>query len=108
MRAVIIAASTDTHAELILAAAAQARPSSAKPVDLELERARQCAQAVAAAGVPCLIGFQRRYDPTFAALKARLAAGEIGAPEMLIVTSRDPGAPPLDYIRRSGGIFRTC
>ncbi len=54
----------------------------------------------------CLIGFQRRYDPTFAAAKARLDAGEIGVPEMLVVTSRDPGAPPVEYIRRSGGIFK--
>ena len=54
----------------------------------------------------CLIGFQRRYDPTFAALKARIDNGEIGDPEMLVVTSRDPGAPPTDYIKRSGGIFK--
>jgi myo-inositol 2-dehydrogenase/D-chiro-inositol 1-dehydrogenase len=53
-----------------------------------------------------MIGFQRRFDPTFTALKARLAAGEIGTPEMLVVTSRDPGAPPLPYIKSSGGIFR--
>ena len=63
-------------------------------------------EAVQAAGVTCLIGFQRRYDPTFAALKARIDAGEIGDPEMLVVTSRDPGAPPVDYIKRSGGIFK--
>ena len=69
-------------------------------------RARDCAQAVAKAGVTCLIGFQRRYDPTFAALKDRLAAGEIGEPEMLLVTSRDPGPPPVDYIKVSGGIFK--
>ena len=54
----------------------------------------------------CLIGFQRRYDPTFAALKGRIDQGEIGDPEMLIVTSRDPGAPPVDYIKHSGGIFK--
>ena len=59
-----------------------------------------------AAGVTCLIGFQRRYDPTFAAFKARIDAGEIGEPEMLVVTSRDPGAPPVDYLKRSGGIFK--
>ncbi len=53
-----------------------------------------------------MIGFQRRFDPTFAAVKARLAAGEIGTPEMLIVTSRDPGAPPIPYIKSSGGIFK--
>jgi myo-inositol 2-dehydrogenase/D-chiro-inositol 1-dehydrogenase len=53
-----------------------------------------------------MIGFQRRFDPTFSALKARAAAGEIGIPEMLVITSRDPGAPPIDYIKRSGGIFK--
>src|SRR6185295_17835206 len=56
--------------------------------------------------VTCMIGFQRRFDPTFSALKERLTAGEIGEPEMLVVTSRDPGAPPVEYLKRSGGIFR--
>lgn len=107
VHAVLIASSTDTHAPLIeLAAAAGKHIFCEKPVDLDLDRAHACAQAVARAGVTCMIGFQRRFDPTFAAVKARLSAGEIGDPEMLIVTSRDPGAPPVDYIRRSGGIFR--
>jgi myo-inositol 2-dehydrogenase / D-chiro-inositol 1-dehydrogenase len=105
--AVIIASSTDTHADLILRAAkAKKAIFCEKPVDLSLERARVCAEAVRAAGVPCMIGFQRRYDPTFASLKARIDDGEIGEPEMLVVTSRDPGAPPVDYIKRSGGIFK--
>lgn len=105
--AVVIASSTDTHADLLLrAAAARKAIFCEKPIDLDIARARKCAQAVGEAGVTCLIGFQRRYDPTFAALKARLAAGEIGEPEMLIVTSRDPGAPPVDYIKVSGGIFK--
>jgi len=105
--AVVIGSSTDTHADFIMRAA-KARKAifCEKPVDLALDRARACAEAVKAAGVTCLIGFQRRYDPTFAALKSRIAAGEIGEPEMLIVTSRDPGAPPVDYIKRSGGIFK--
>src|SRR6266576_473489 len=104
---VVIASSTDTHADLIQRAAAAGKAIFCeKPVDLDLERARTCAQAVARAGVTCLIGFQRRYDPTFAALKARIEQGEIGDPEMLVVTSRDPGAPPVDYIKRSGGIFK--
>jgi len=107
IRAVIICSSTDTHADLIQRAAAAGKQIFCeKPVDLDIVRARACAQAVSRAGVACLIGFQRRYDPTFAALKARLVAGEIGEPEMLIVTSRDPGAPPIDYIGRSGGIFK--
>jgi myo-inositol 2-dehydrogenase/D-chiro-inositol 1-dehydrogenase len=105
--AVVIGSSTDTHADLILRAA-RARKAifCEKPVDLALDRARACAEAVKVAGVQCLIGFQRRYDPTFATLKRRISAGEIGDPEMLIVTSRDPGAPPVDYIKRSGGIFK--
>ncbi|SAK55174.1 oxidoreductase [Caballeronia catudaia] len=105
--ATVVCSSTDTHAELIQASAAQGKHVFCeKPVDLAIGRARACADAVAKAGVVCMIGFQRRFDPTFAALKARIEAGEIGDPEMLIVTSRDPGAPPVDYIRHSGGIFK--
>jgi myo-inositol 2-dehydrogenase / D-chiro-inositol 1-dehydrogenase len=107
VKAVVIGSSTDTHAELIRrAAAAKKAIFCEKPVDLSLGRARECRAAVLEAGVPCLIGFQRRYDPTFAALKERLDAGEIGEPEMLVVTSRDPGAPPVEYIKVSGGIFK--
>jgi myo-inositol 2-dehydrogenase/D-chiro-inositol 1-dehydrogenase len=105
--AVVIASSTDTHADLIERAAASGKAIFCeKPVDLSLARARQCADAVKRAGVACLIGFQRRYDPTFSALRNRIDAGEIGDPEMLVVTSRDPGAPPVEYLRRSGGIFK--
>ena len=105
--ATVVCSSTDTHADLILQSAAQKKHVFCeKPVDLTLERARACADAVTKAGVVCMIGFQRRFDPTFSALKARVAAGEIGEPEMLVVTSRDPGAPPVDYIRHSGGIFK--
>jgi len=105
--AVVVAASTDTHADLIERAAASGKAVFCeKPVDLSLARARQCADAVKRAGITCLIGFQRRYDPTFSAVRARIDAGEIGEPEMLVVTSRDPATPPVEYLRRSGGIFR--
>jgi len=107
VRAVAIGSSTDTHADLIQRAAKAGKAIFCeKPVDLDLARARTCAAAVRSAGVTCVIGFQRRYDPTFAAVKTRIARGDIGQPEMLIVTSRDPGAPPVDYIKRSGGIFK--
>jgi myo-inositol 2-dehydrogenase/D-chiro-inositol 1-dehydrogenase len=107
IKAVLICSSTDTHADLILAAAAAGKQIFCeKPVDLDVTRARECAAAVQQTGVTCMIGFQRRFDPTFSALKARLTAGEIGTPEMLVVTSRDPGAPPLPYIKSSGGIFK--
>ncbi len=107
VQAVAIASSTDTHAALILrAAAARKAIFCEKPVDLDLGRAREVQAAVAAARVPCLIGFQRRYDPTFAALKRRLDAGEIGEVELVAITSRDPAPPPIAYIERSGGIFK--
>ncbi|EGC99369.1 myo-inositol 2-dehydrogenase [Burkholderia sp. TJI49] len=107
INAVVIASSTDTHADLIVAAANAGKAVFCeKPVDLTVARSRECAERVRRAGVTCMIGFQRRFDPTFAALKARVARGEIGEPEMLIVTSRDPGAPPVDYLRSSGGIFK--
>ena len=105
--AVAICSSTNTHSDLIHRAAAAGKAIFCeKPVDLSLARAQDTAQAVKAAGVPCMIGFQRRFDPTFSEARRRLDAGEIGKPEMLIVTSRDPGAPPLEYILASGGIFR--
>jgi myo-inositol 2-dehydrogenase / D-chiro-inositol 1-dehydrogenase len=105
--AVAICSSTDTHSDLITRAAAAGKHIFCeKPVDLSVPRAEACAQAVKAAGVACMIGFQRRFDPTFNDASRRLAAGEIGNAEMLIITSRDPGAPPAEYIKASGGIFR--
>lgn len=104
---VAIASSTDTHSDLISRAAAAGKHIFCeKPVDLSVPRARACAAAVKAAGVACMIGFQRRFDPTFNEARTRMDRGEIGNPEMLIVTSRDPGAPPANYIKASGGIFR--
>ncbi len=105
--AVVIASSTDTHSDL-LSRAAQAGKHifCEKPIDLSLARVQACADAVHKSGVACMIGFQRRFDPTFNDARERMDRGEIGSPEMLIVTSRDPGAPPVDYILASGGIFR--
>jgi myo-inositol 2-dehydrogenase/D-chiro-inositol 1-dehydrogenase len=105
--AVAICSSTDTHSDLITRAAAAGKHIFCeKPVDLSVPRAIACGEAVKAAGVSCMIGFQRRFDPTFNDASRRLVAGEIGNPEMLIITSRDPGAPPAEYIKASGGIFR--
>jgi myo-inositol 2-dehydrogenase/D-chiro-inositol 1-dehydrogenase len=107
IKAVVIASSTDTHADLILRSAAAGKAIFCeKPVDLTIDRARACAAAVKEAKVMCMLGFQRRYDPTFNAVKKRIEAGEIGTPELLVVTSRDPGPPPVSYIKVSGGIFK--
>jgi myo-inositol 2-dehydrogenase/D-chiro-inositol 1-dehydrogenase len=105
--AVAICSSTDTHSDLInRAAAARKHIFCEKPIDLSVSRAEACVAAVREAGVACMIGFQRRFDPTFADAQARLARGDVGAAEMLVVTSRDPGAPPAQYLKGSGGIFR--
>jgi myo-inositol 2-dehydrogenase/D-chiro-inositol 1-dehydrogenase len=104
---VAIASSTDTHSDLITRAAIAGKHIFCeKPVDLSVARAQACADTVKAAGVACMIGFQRRFDPTFNEARSRMDRGEIGTPEMLVVTSRDPGAPPAEYLKASGGIFR--
>lgn len=105
--AVLIATSTDTHADLIEAATAAGKAVLCeKPVDLSLERARACAKVAAAHGQPVMVAFNRRFDPNFAAMKAALAAGQIGTPELLSITSFDPEPPPVSYVKVSGGLFR--
>ena len=58
------------------------------------------------AGGKLMVGFNRRFDPHFRAVRRAIDNGSVGEVEMVSITSRDPGAPPVDYIRRSGGIFR--
>ena len=105
--AVLIASSTDTHADLCIAAAKAGKAIFCeKPIDLSLARVDGCLAAVRASGVAMLVGFNRRFDPSFASLKARIGHGEIGAVEQVIITSRDPGLPPIEYLKVSGGQFR--
>ena len=105
--AVLIATATPTHADYIeMAIAAGKAVLCEKPVDLSLARAQACQKAVAQNGRPVMIGFNRRFDPNFAALKAALDKGEIGKPELLSITSFDPAPPPVAYIKVSGGLFR--
>ncbi|KAB2867133.1 MAG: inositol 2-dehydrogenase [Bauldia sp.] len=105
--AVLICTPTDTHADLIeLAAKAGKAVFCEKPVDLSADRVRACLKVVAETKAPLMIGFNRRFDPNFAALRQRLKAGEVGSPEIVTILSRDPGPPPISYIARSGGLFR--
>lgn len=105
--AVIIATPTDSHYDLIHAAARAGKAIFCeKPVDLSADRIRDCINVVQAAGVPFMTAFNRRFDPNFAELQMRLRAGEIGQVELVSITSRDPAPPPISYIERSGGIFR--
>jgi myo-inositol 2-dehydrogenase/D-chiro-inositol 1-dehydrogenase len=104
--AVAICTSTDTHADLIVAAAGAGKAIFCeKPVSLDLEEVDRAMAAVEAAGVPFQIGFNRRFDPAHAAVRAAVAAGELGDPQIVRITSRDPAPPPIEYIRVSGGIF---
>ena len=105
--AVLVCAPTDVHADLIEQCARAGKAVFCeKPVDLSAERIRACLKAVDAAKVPLMIGFNRRFDPNFAALKARLDAGAVGAVEIITIISRDPSPPPASYVARSGGLFR--
>lgn len=105
--AVIIASSTDTHADLIIAAAKAGKAIFCeKPIDLSLKRVDACLAAVKKAKVPLFVGFNRRFDPSFASVKARIAEGAIGNVEQVIISSRDPGLPPISYLKVSGGQFR--
>jgi myo-inositol 2-dehydrogenase/D-chiro-inositol 1-dehydrogenase len=105
--AILIGTPTDTHADLIEQAARAGKAILCeKPVSMSVERIEQCLPVVEKAGVPLLIGFNRRYDPSFRNLEQRLRGGEIGDVEMLTIISRDPAPPPVSYIARSGGLYR--
>ncbi|MCO6385371.1 inositol 2-dehydrogenase [Oceanicola sp. 502str15] len=105
--AVVICTPTDTHADLIEQFAKAGKAVFCeKPVDLSVPRVREALATVEAEGGTLMVGFNRRFDPDFAALKAAIDAGRIGEVEMISITSRDPGAPPASYIKVSGGIFR--
>jgi myo-inositol 2-dehydrogenase/D-chiro-inositol 1-dehydrogenase len=105
--AVFITTPTDMHADLIEQAAAAGKAIFCeKPIDLSVERVRQCLATVEHHGAHLMVGFNRRFDPNFQAVRARIDAGEIGDVEMVSITSRDPAPPPLEYMARSGGLFR--
>lgn len=103
--AILIGTPTDTHVDFILAAAKSGKAILCeKPFDLDTDRIKDCLAQLAPETV-LMFGFQRRFDPHFGALKAQINQGAIGNVEMINLISRDPGAPPLSYIARSGGIF---
>jgi myo-inositol 2-dehydrogenase/D-chiro-inositol 1-dehydrogenase len=105
--AVLIASPTPTHADYIeRAATAGHAVFCEKPIDLSADRVRACLAVVRRTGVVLMVGFNRRFDPHYTALKHRLDAGEIGTTELLTIISRDPSPPPPAYIATSGGLFR--
>ncbi|MCL4850438.1 MAG: inositol 2-dehydrogenase [Bryobacteraceae bacterium] len=104
--AVMICSSTNTHADLIIEAAQAGKHIFCeKPIDHSLEKIDRALDAVHKASVKLQIGFNRRFDPNFARVRRSIATGEIGTPHLLHIISRDPGPPPLAYIKVSGGMF---
>ena len=105
--AVVICTPTDTHADLIEQFSRAGKAIFCeKPIHLDVERVKSCLKVVDETGATLMVGFNRRFDPHFMAVKDAIDKGEIGDVEMVTIVSRDPGAPPVDYIKRSGGIFR--
>jgi myo-inositol 2-dehydrogenase/D-chiro-inositol 1-dehydrogenase len=105
--ALLIGSSTDTHADYIEAGARAGKAVFCeKPVDLDAKRVESCLKVVEKAGIPLMIGFNRRFDPNFSALQKRVSEGAVGKVEIVTVISRDPGPPPVSYIERSGGLYR--
>ena len=105
--AVVICTPTDTHADLIERFARAGKAIFCeKPIDLDVERVKACIKVVSETKGKLMVGFNRRFDPHFMAVRQVIDDGKIGSVEMVTITSRDPGAPPVDYIKRSGGIFR--
>lgn len=105
--AVVVCSPTSTHVDLIEASiTAGKHVMCEKPIDLDISRVDALLPKTKAAKTQIALGFNRRFDPNFAAINARVAAGEIGNLEQLIIISRDPAPAPKEYISVSGGIFR--
>lgn len=104
--AVVICSPTDTHADLIVAAAKAGKHIFCeKPISLSLKEIDRALAAAEAAGVKLQVGFNRRFDSNFLRVRQGVASGEIGTPNLFHIVSRDPYPPPLSYLRPSGGIF---
>jgi myo-inositol 2-dehydrogenase / D-chiro-inositol 1-dehydrogenase len=104
--AVLICTPTDTHAEIIGAAAQAGKHIFCeKPIALDLAATDAAIAAAERAGVKLQLGFNRRFDANFARVRQAVASGEIGQPQIIHIISRDPSPPPPTYVRSSGGIF---
>jgi myo-inositol 2-dehydrogenase/D-chiro-inositol 1-dehydrogenase len=105
--AVVICTPTDTHADLIEKFSRAGKAIFCeKPIDLSVRRVQECLAIVEANNTTLMVGFNRRFDPHFMAVRAAIDNGAIGEVEMVTIISRDPAPPPAEYAMRSGGIFR--
>ena len=106
IEAVLICSPTPTHSPFTEAAATAGKHVFCeKPIDLEPDRIRRTLEVVERAGVKLQVGFNRRFDPTFARVRRAVVDGDVGTVQIVKITSRDPKAPPVSYVQSSGGIF---
>ena len=106
---IVIAAPTDFHTKLIeLCVGAGVPAFCEKPVSRDAGEAARLARRVTEAGVPVQIGYPRRFDPAFAAVRAAVAEGDLGKVRTVRSTTLDPAPPPRAYLAASGGIYRDC
>jgi len=106
IEAVIVCSPTDTHADFVEKCAAKGKHIFCeKPLDLSLERISRTLKLVGQSGVKLMLGFNRRFDANFLKIKNLVTSGSVGNPHLIKITSRDPGPPPLSYLKESGGMF---
>ncbi len=104
--AVVICSPTDTHADYVVKAARAGKHIFCeKPLDLSLERVQEVLNIVEACGVKLMLGFNRRFDPEFKKIRQLIVNDAVGDPQIIKITSRDPGPPPIEYVKVSGGMF---
>jgi len=106
VNAVLVCTPTSSHAALVEAAAKQGKHIFCeKPIDLSLQRTAALVKIVTEANVKLMLGFNRRFDPDFMQARRSVSEKRIGNVQIVKITSRDPGLPPIDYIKNSGGLF---
>ncbi|PID56217.1 inositol 2-dehydrogenase [candidate division KSB3 bacterium] len=104
--AIFVCSSTETHSQMIIEGAEAGKHIFCeKPIDADIARIDAALDAVEKAGVKLQIGFNRRFDPDFKHARDSVAAGRLGTPHVIKITSRDPEPPPIDYVKASGGLF---
>ena len=105
--AVVVASPTPTHVDLLTRAVRAGKAVLCeKPIDLDLARVDACRAEIGALADRVMVGFNRRFDPSFRDIRTRVEAGEVGTLEQLTIISRDPAPPPAAYVATSGGLFR--
>lgn len=105
--AIVIGTPTDTHIDLMLRAVQLGKPVLCeKPIDLDFAKAAKAVEDIERLNGKVMLGFNRRFDPDTLHMRKAIANGDIGDVRQVVITSRDPGLAPVEYLKHSGGIFR--